>query len=261
MGLPFYTGKRFRYCYDLFTILTTNEIKLRYKNTFLGFFWSLANPLLLALIFFFAFKIIMRIQIENYALFILSGLFPWQWFASSVNVSPNIFISNAPIIKKVKFPRWVLPLSTLGNNFFHFAMTIPVYLIFMFIYGKSPNLIWISVLPLLCVIQAFLILGIIYLVATLNVFFRDLEHITLIATSIVFYFTPILYPEEMLPLDYRWVIYVNPLSPLIINWHQLLINNTVNLELVVVAAGYSVLVFIIGFSVYRRLEWKFAEVI
>ena len=256
---PVTKNRMFRYYYDLTVILVAKEIKLRYKNTFLGFFWSLLNPLILALIFHIAFKRIMRIDIENYTLFLLSGLFPWQWLSTTVSTSPTIFIDNASLLKKVKFPRWILPLSSVGNNLFHFIFTIPVYMAFLLIEGKSPNWLWLPILPLLIIIQFIFISGISFFTASLNVFFRDLLYITHMAMTILFYLTPIIYSEAMIPKDYQLAMYANPISPLIISWRDLLLNNIVRPQYILMSLGYACLIFAIGFALYKRLEWKFAE--
>ena len=90
----------YRYYFDLLLALTQKEIKARYKSSFLGYLWSIANPLSLALVFFLAFKVFMKIPIENYALFLIAGLFPWQWFANSVVGSAGVYLGNASLIKK-----------------------------------------------------------------------------------------------------------------------------------------------------------------
>src|SRR4030042_1176813 len=102
---------RIQHYIDLITILTQKEMKVRYKSTFFGYIWSIAHPLAFAFVFFMAFKVVMRIQMEGYAVFLIAGLFPWQWFSNSVNASPMVFLSNASIIKKVNFPRDIIPFA------------------------------------------------------------------------------------------------------------------------------------------------------
>lgn len=106
--MNFIKHKRLEYFRDLLFVLTQKEIKVRYKSSWLGYAWSIAHPLVFALIYFVAFGLFMRVQIPHYPLFLIAGLFPWQWFANSINVSPNIFLQNTMLIKKVKFPRNIL---------------------------------------------------------------------------------------------------------------------------------------------------------
>ncbi|HPP07434.1 MAG TPA: hypothetical protein PLW88_08675, partial [Syntrophorhabdaceae bacterium] len=93
--------KRLQHFIDLIIVFTQKDLKVRYKNSFLGYLWSVGHPLAFAIIFYIAFKLIMRVPIENYALFLICGLFPWQWFSNSINASPMIFLGNAQIIKKI----------------------------------------------------------------------------------------------------------------------------------------------------------------
>src|SRR4030042_5443535 len=97
--------KRLKYYRDLIVILTQKEVKVRYKSTVFGYVWSIAHPLAFAFVFFMAFKVVMRIQMEGYAVFLIAGLFPWQWFSNSINASPTIFLHNSSLIKKVNLPR------------------------------------------------------------------------------------------------------------------------------------------------------------
>lgn len=252
---------RWAYYKDLTFVLISKEIKIRYKNTVFGFFWSIANPLCFALVFFVAFKVYMRIPIENYIIFLLSGLFPWQWFANTVNSSPGVFLGNANLIKRVNFPRISLPLAVAGNNLIHFFLSIPVLIIFLLIYKKHPQPIWFIGIPLLCIIHSLMVLGFSLVVSSLNLFFRDLEHLTVIITHLIFYFTPIIYAETMVPLKYRPLLLANPLSSLIISWQKLFLENLLNPSLIFVACGWAIVIFCFGYFIYKTLEPKFAEVV
>ena len=126
--------------YDLIFVLVEKDLKTRYKSSFLGYLWSLGMPLMQALIFSFVFKIIMRFQIENYTIFLLLGLFLWQWMNNSILSSPHTYILNASIIKKVHFERGILSLSVVILELFHFLLTLPVILVF--IYFSNIELTW-----------------------------------------------------------------------------------------------------------------------
>jgi len=104
-------NRKIQHYIDLITVLTQKEMKVRYKSSFLGYIWSIANPLAFAFVFFIAFKVVMKIQMKDYTLFLITGLFPWQWFSNSVNMSSGMFLGNASIIKKVNFPRNIIPLA------------------------------------------------------------------------------------------------------------------------------------------------------
>jgi lipopolysaccharide transport system permease protein len=249
------------YYKDLVVVLTQKELKVRYKRSFLGYLWSIANPLALALVFFVAFKIFMKIPIENYTLFLIAGLFPWQWFLNSVNSSAMVFIGNATLIKKMHFRHDVLIVATVLNDMLHFILSIPVIILFLFIYGMKPSAVWFIGIPLLLIIQFIITMGFSLAIAAINLFFRDIERIVFIFTSLMFYMTPIIYSEEMVPSEYKTLILSNPLSILLISWRNLLMHGVLNAKDSALAFIYSVIVFAIGYIIYRRLKWRFAEVL
>jgi lipopolysaccharide transport system permease protein len=250
------------YYRDLISVLTEKEIKVRYKSTFFGFLWSIANPLCFALVFFIAFKIYMRVQIPNYIAFLLSGLFPWQCFANSVNTAPWIFLNNANLIKKVKFPRITLPLALVNSNLLQFLFSIPVLIFFLIIHKINPSFFeWFIGIPLLVFFTLLITIGVTLIVSSLNLFFRDLEHITVIVISLFFYFTPIIYSESMVPKAYRMFLLLNPFSPLIISWRNLFMENLLETKIILAAFFWVATIFLVGFGVYKKLELKFAEVI
>jgi lipopolysaccharide transport system permease protein len=241
--------------------LTQKEMKVRYKSSFFGYLWSIGHPLAFAFVFFIAFKIVMKIQMENYALFLIAGLFPWQWFANSINASPMFFLGNTSLIKKVNFPRNIIPFTIVLQDMIHFILSIPVILLFTFIYHKSPSLSWLYGIPLLLSVQFLMTFGVSLMISSVNLFFRDLERLTSIFVTLLFYFTPIIYPETMIPEKYKSFINLNPLSPLMISWRNLFLNGTLEPVSLTVVFAYSIFAFMLGYMVYRKLSWKFAEVL
>lgn len=163
------SGNSPQYYKDLVVALTQKELKVKYKRSFLGYIWSIANPLALSLVFFIAFKVVMKVQIENYTLFLISGLFPWQWFANSVNGSAMVFVANSSLIKKVNFRTDALVVAAVLNDMLHFILSIPV-IVFSFFYGMKPHLSWLAGVPLLLVAQFVLIFGFSIAVSTINLF-------------------------------------------------------------------------------------------
>jgi lipopolysaccharide transport system permease protein len=251
-----------RYYRDLITVLTQKELKVKYKRSFLGYLWSIANPLSLALVFFIAFKVVMKIGIENYTLFLISGLFPWQWFANSVNSSPVVLLGNASLIKKVNFPRELLVVASVLNDMLHFILSIPVIVLFLIYYGMKPDLTWIVGIPLLLSIQFMMLCGFGMALAAINLFFRDLERLTFIFTTLLFYLTPIIYSENMIPENYRHLIFfLNPIVPLFVSWRSLFMEGDINFDRIVAPFLFSLILFLIGHAIFKRLKWKFAEVL
>lgn len=253
--------KNAQYIIDLLLVLTLKELKVRYKNNVLGYLWSVLHPLAFAFVFFVAFKIVMRIQMENYTLFLIAGLFPWQWFSNSVNFSTGALIGNASIIKKINFPREVIPMVTVLNDAIHFILAFPVIILFMLIYHKLPTISWLYGIPLLFALQFLLIYGLSLIFSAINLFFRDMERLISIFTTLLFYFTPIIYPETMIPEKYRHLIMLNPVAPLMINWRNLILDGRIELVELVPCFIYSVLIFVTGYLLFKKLSYRFAEVL
>jgi lipopolysaccharide transport system permease protein len=246
---------------DLILVLTAKEIKLRYSNNVLGYLWSIANPLIFALVYNFAFKVAMKVSIENYGLFLITGLFPWQWFSNSVTMSPRVFIYNASLIKKINFPRDTLVLVMVLQDMIHFMLSIPILWIFLIARGGMPAPLSIVVIPLLLALQFFITYGLSLAIASLNPFFRDLEKISSIAVSLLFFCTPIVYSPEMIPGKYTIMFLLNPLASLMICWRNILIHGRLDFHYLGITVAYAILFFSLGHFIYRKISWKFAELL
>lgn len=249
------------YYIDLTWVLTIKEIKVKYKNSFLGYLWSILHPLLLATVYYFAFKLVLKLPIKEFTLFILLGLFPWQWFSNSVMTSASTLLSNASLIKKVNFPRWVIPLANVLNDTVHFILSLPILIGLALFYKKNPSITWIYGIPLLVLIQFFLTFGIALIISSINLFFRDLERFVSIGLNVLFYLTPIVYNSQLIPNKYKIYFLLNPLYGLIESWHSLILTNIVDRYLISLSLSESLLIFFIGFFIFRKLSWKFAEIL
>ena len=247
------------YYRDLIAILLQKEFTIRYKNTFLGYVWSVLNPILFALVYLFLFKVILKIQIYRYPLFLVSGVFFWQAFSNSVSLSSNALVGNSSLIKKLNFPHECLVLAGVLNELTHFILSIPVIFFMMLHYGVFPTPEWFWGVPLLLVTQLFLTYGIALIVANCNLFLRDCERLVSILVILWFYVTPILYSEDMVPAAMRWIVYANPASGLVINWRHLFMGTPPVFSFFVSSAAWAVLIFGLGHRLYCSLRWKFAE--
>lgn len=249
------------YLVDLISVITEKELKVRYKSSILGYLWSIANPLLFAMIYYFIFKLVMRVQIPNYTIFLITGLFPWQWFASSTGNSLFSFISNAQIIKKTVFPRSVIPLSNVMMEFLHFLCTVPVIIVFLLIYDMRPHIDWIWGIPVIALAQMIFTFGLSLMLSTLNLFFRDLERFITLGLMLMFYCTPILYSLDIIPEQYKSFVESNPLSLLIICWRDLFMNGNINVREIAELYVYAVLMLIVGSWIFNKLKYRFAEIL
>jgi len=247
--------------FDVVLVLLGKELKVRYKNTVLGYAWSIAYPLAFALVFYFAFKVVARIPIENYALFVVMGLFPWQWFQNSVTGANGFFLANAPLVKKVRFPRSLLVLTGVLNDLVHFLASLPVLVGLMLWSGERPSVAWLWQVPLLVAIQFGVTYGLSLAVATANLFLRDLERLVGLATLLWLYLTPVLFPWDMVPASLRWTLWINPMALVVTGWRACFAGEPLRPEIVAAAALWAIALAVLGQRVYRRFEGRFAEVV
>ncbi len=245
--------------WELLYLLTRRDLKLRYQDTALGFLWSMLSPLAFGAVLYVALGKFVRIDVENYHLVLLAALFPWIWFQNSVFLGTGSFAGNRELIKKVLFPRFVLPFSLVINNGILFLLTIPVYIVLLGVSGDAPGIEWVLGVPMLVVVQLGLLMGTILILASVDVFFRDLEHLVEIMLRMLFYATPILYPLHLVPDRWKPVLLINPMASLVESWRELLLDNTLPGLDLWPALVYTVLVLPIGFAVFRRLERGFAD--
>jgi lipopolysaccharide transport system permease protein len=254
---------RYLHLRDLLLVLIQKEIKIRYKSTWLGYVWSLANPLAFMGLYSLVFGIFLRLETPGhpYALFLIAGLFPWQWLANAVNSAPGIFLSNAALIKKVRFPRNLLVMSVVLNEGLHFALSIPVIVIATLVHGQTPSWTWLPGIALLLPVQAATAYGLAAAIASINLFFRDLERLTILMTTFLFFLTPIVYPVSMMPEAYRPLVYLNPAGPLMLSWQRLFLSGELEPTLLLAAHAHALVMLGLGTVVYRRLSWRFAEVV
>ena len=269
------TSARLTYYRDLVLVLLSKDFKVRYKNTVLGYAWSVLNPLLFAAVFYLVFGVILGVDFRSqlsgvrvsrpgvlYPLFLVVGLFPWQWFSNSVNAANYFFLGNASLIKKVRFPRQFLVLSGVLGDGVHFALSIPVILAFMLWAGAAPSAHWLWQVPVLIAVQFAMTLGFALLTATANLFFRDIERLTALALMLWFYLTPVIFPTKFLAdRGLGWLLLANPLAPLIVCWQRVFLEGTLPLDLAAAALGYAAAAYVAGYALYRRLEWRFAEIV
>ncbi|UIL51491.1 ABC transporter permease [Pantoea agglomerans] len=247
--------------YEMVLVLLHKEMQVRYRGSLLGYVWSVAHPLTFGLIYWVVFGKVMRVPVAEYPLFLLSGLFPWQWMAASLGNAPDAFLANSAIIRKTAFPRGVLPFSQVLMEGVHFLCALPVLTGFLLWYGHQPALCWLWAIPLLFLLQLLLLTGITLLLASLTPFLRDLERFVQLGIMMLMYSTPIIWAPDMLPLRWQWLLNLNPAAPLVMAWRELLLDNQVTLSRFPVMALMVLLSLLAGSQVLRRLAPRLAEVL
>ena len=246
--------------------LVARELKARYRGSFLGFFWSFVNPLLLLLIYTFVFTRVMPGArgtggAAPYPLFLFCGLLPWTWFSSAVLESSMVLISGGNLIRKVLFPAEVLPIVAVLAGLVHFCLGLPVLALFFVYFGTpfpGPDLLW---LPVVVAVQLTLTLGLALFVSALTVHFRDLRDLLANLMTLWFWGTPIIYHLSQVPSPFRPILDLNPLTHLVVSYQEVLLTEGPFVEwprLLAVGAA-SVVVFAIGYLVFDRLRDTLAE--
>jgi lipopolysaccharide transport system permease protein len=247
---------------ELVVVLTQKELKVRYNSHVFGYLWSVLQPLSFALVFLFAFRVVMRVKIvDDYPLFLLTGLFPWQWFSNSINASAMTFLGNASIIKKLCFPRYTLVIAHVLQDAIHFVLSLPVLLGFLLLRGHVPGAVWAIGIPLFLAAQAALLGGLCLAVASVNLFFRDFSRVTSILVSLLFYGTPILYPADMIPSSLGFWIHLNPMTDIVIGWRELFLYDRLEGGTLGICALQAAICLAGGAWIYSRLSHRFAEVL
>lgn len=249
------------YWLELIQVLTRKEIGVRYKSSILGYLWSVANPLLFGIIYYVVFKETMRVPVDNYPLFLLCGLFPWQWMTAAIGNSTTVFLANAVIIRKISFPRGALPLSQVLMEGGHFLCSLPVIASLMLLTGVTPSLSWIWGVPLLWSLQVMLLTGLAWVVASITPFLRDLERFISLGMMALFYASPILYTPQMLPERWQWMLHANPLAPFVLTWRDLLMNGHVSGHSLGIMCALSLTSLLVGWVNLRLLSPRLAEIL
>ncbi|HXG62362.1 MAG TPA: ABC transporter permease [Planctomycetota bacterium] len=254
-------SERFRHRLDLIAVFTQKEIKTRYRGTVLGYLWSLAHPLAFVAVFFLAFKTVMKVPVEDYALFLAAGLFPWQWFSNSLISASTVFVGNAALLRKAAFPRNLLPLAVVLQNMAHFLLSLPAIVLLLGLHGRAPSAAWLYGVPLAAAAQFLVTYGLALAVSSANVYLRDLERLTGLAVWVLLYLTPVLYRESMIPDRYRWIVHANPMAPVTIVWRNVLLEGGVPWAPLLLGLAHGTALAAVGHAVYRRLSWRIAELV
>lgn len=248
--------------YQYREFLKTNvkkDIRGKYKGSFLGVLWSFINPLLTALVYAIVFPFILKGSQDNYVTFIVIAILPWNWFTTVISQGTFCILANAGIIKKVYFPREILPISTATSGLVNFLISTPIILMFLLFSGIGFSK-YILFLPVIAIIQYLLTLAIIMITSAINVYIRDAEYIINFFVTMLFYATPVLYSADLFPKQFRQFLYLNPMTTIINGYRDLFyykqMPDCLALGIVFII---SILLLLLGFKIFRKLEKGFAE--
>jgi lipopolysaccharide transport system permease protein len=243
---------------ELIWNLTATDLKNRYQNTFLGFFWSLLSPLLLALVLYLIFRHLWGRE-QDFAINLLVGIMAWRFFNIGTSSSLRSIVGKARMVTRVYIPRQILvssnALTNLISSLLEFVILLPIIAILL---GYLP--ITTPLFPLIHIIYFFFIYGIGLLLSALFVYFRDLQQIWQVVTQILFFCSPIIYPLDIIP-DYLMTYYqLNPITQFIIMYRDvMIIGNLPSLFSIVVTIGFAIAAYLVGSFTFNKLERRFAE--
>ncbi len=253
--------------------LVMRDLKVRYRNSVLGVLWSLGNPLLMMAVFTVVFTIMTPTDIEKFPVFVLCGLMPWNYFSASVVGSIRGIVDNASLVRKVYFPREMLPISVVLANLVNFAIALVVLFAFILAF-RLPLTVWALLLPVVIAVQTIFTVGVALILSTANVFYRDTQVIMEVVMLAWFFLTPIFYPIDALPHSYhiggmtidawRWMYLINPIASLVATYRVILYGTGAGgappafdffLRTAITAFG----VLAVGMAVFHRYKRQFGE--
>lgn len=244
----------FRFRWLMYAFLVRG-FKAKYKNSFLGIFWSLLNPLFNVLIFSFIFKAILKIEIKDYPLYLLCAVFPWNLFNSALTNSVVSIVEDSSFVKNTHFPLEIIPLAVAAVNFVNFLIELAVLLAFLFFLGRLPDgVLWLY-LPVLVFMEFILVSGLSVLSAGVFVLFRDFNFILNFFLRLFFYFVPVVYTLEFVPHKWHSLYLLNPLAVIIDGFTRVFFfNATPDISRMAMALLESGLIFIFCFWVFNRVR-------
>jgi lipopolysaccharide transport system permease protein len=253
----------------LIATLVLRELRARYRASFLGFLWSFLNPLLLMLVYVLVFAVYLRVPMENYAVFLFTGLLPWLWFSSSLGHAAGVIVGSGALVKRILFPAEILPLVSVLSNLVNLLLSLPLLLLFLLLFGIRPGPM-LAFLPLLLALQLLLTVGLALPLAALNVHLRDVEQILANGLVLLFFLSPILYPVSTVPvtlrlgeslvLPLRPLYFLNPVAGLVQSYQNVIFfgrePHWIHLGMVALTA---LVAFWGGYWVFDRLRDSLAE--
>lgn len=254
----------FQKLYNYRELLKTNvkkDIRGKYKRSFLGILWSFINPLLQVVVYAIVFPYLMGATTDNYLVYLITGLIPWSFFQMTVSAGTTTIKSNAGIIKKVYFPREILPLSQVLSGLVNFFISCIIILVFCLAFGVGIS--WhIIFVPFIAVIEAVLILGIVFILSSINVYIQDVEYIVQFILNMLMYGTPIIY--ELTKFSNAGVlykfIYYNPMTQLVFAYRACFVYHTIpSFKGLGAVSALAVVTLFVGYFIFCKLEKRFAE--
>ena len=247
---------------ELLFVLTARDVKVRYKQTFLGIIWALLQPLANMLLFTLVFGRLANLPSDGfpYPIFVFAGLLPWTFFANSISSSAESIVGASSLITKVYFPRIIIPLASVCTALVDFAIAFIILLILMLFYGVgwSINLL---LAPVLIMALGFTALGVGTMLAALNVSYRDFRYLVPFGIQFWMFASPVVYPSSMIPEKWQWLYHINPVAGIVDGFRSVFLGGPLDWTALSTSMLASIVIFLVGVMMFERAERRFADII
>jgi lipopolysaccharide transport system permease protein len=247
---------------ELLWVLAGRDVRVRYKQTVLGAAWAIIRPLTAMAIFSIVFGRLANMPSDGYPypVFVYAGLLPWTFFAAAITASGQSLVGSSQLVSKVYFPRLIIPLAALGSALVDLLVSAVMLLLLMAWYGVGWS--WqLLAAPLLLTAVAFTAIGVGTLLAALTVSYRDFTHLTPFLVQVWMYVTPVVFPVSLFPPQWRWVLYLNPMTGLVEGFRAAFLGKPFDLPGLAASMLITLIVVIAGVAYFERAEQRFADVI
>lgn len=245
---------------DMIISLVRRDLKGRYKGSALGFMWTFINPFLQLIVYTFVFSVVMRSGIKDYYLFLFVALIPWIFFSTCITGGATCVWSQQDMVKKIYFPREVLPISFVTSQFINMLFSFIVVFIVLLVSGKGLCLPTLPYLIPVMLLEYMLALGVAFIFSSVTVYLRDMEYVLGILAMALQFLTPIMYSSDMVPKKILPIFNLNPMTPIINAYRDILYYQKVpEMGTMLHGSELSIILLIIGIVVFGRLKRRFAE--
>jgi lipopolysaccharide transport system permease protein len=245
---------------ELLGFLVWRDLKVRYKQTVLGAAWAILQPLMTMVVFTILFGRWANMPSDGlpYSLFAFAALIPWSFFANALAATSGSLVGSTHLISKVYFPRLLIPLSSLGTGLMDVVISLAVMLVMMPFYDVA--ITWqLLALPLMIVLTLAIAFGVGSAVSSLNVMYRDIRYVVPFLTQIWMFGSPVIYPVSLVPAEWRWAYYLNPMAGAIEGFRAALLGTPFNLPALGMSAIVTIVLLWIGLAYFRRVEGRIAD--
>lgn len=249
---------------ELLYIFIWRDIKVRYKQTILGFLWVIFQPSVTTVVFTIFFGNLAKIPSGNlpYSLFVLIGLVFWSFFSNAVSAASNSMLANEGIIKKVYFPKIILPFSAILISLFDFSITLAILFIFAAFLGFYPHILGVIIIPIAILVISITAVGLGTFLAAVNVKYRDVRYVLPYFIQILLFLTPVIYPLTIVSDRNKYIMALNPMTSVVETVRVVFSRGQfINISLILISLTSSIIIFLLGLWYFKKTERFFTDVI